>query len=241
MDIIPAIDILDGGCVRLRQGDYNAVSRYDSDPVLVAQRFLDAGAQRLHVVDLDAAKAGQRVNSDAIAAILQLAAGYGAAVEVGGGLRSREAVEEVLAAGAAYAVLGTAAVKDPDLRGALIADHPGQIIVGLDVRGGNVAVAGWHEDSRLSEAAFLSELHGAPPAAIIYTDISRDGMLTGCNVAATAAAAAAAPCPLIASGGIGRLADIEALQEAGNIAGVVVGQALYTGSIALGEALALCT
>ncbi|MCH9758169.1 MAG: 1-(5-phosphoribosyl)-5-((5-phosphoribosylamino)methylideneamino)imidazole-4-carboxamide isomerase [Proteobacteria bacterium] len=239
MDIIPAIDLLNGCCVRLRQGDYNAVSSYDDDPAAVARRFFVAGTRRLHVVDLDAARSGQPVNHAAIREILAVADEYQATVEVGGGLRTAQAVADILAAGAAYAIIGTAAVKDAALRRTLIADYPGQIIVGVDVKAGYVAVAGWCEDGRIGEADFLAELHDTPPAAIIYTDISRDGMLTGNNVAATTAAAAAAPCPLIASGGIGKLDDVRALITAGNIAGVVIGQAIYTGNLDLSEALQL--
>ena len=241
MEIIPAIDLLGGGCVRLQQGDYNAVSRYDSSPPReVAQRFLDAGAKRLHVVDLDAAKSGQPTNTAAIAEILAVTRRYDVPVQIGGGLRSRGSVQKILDAGAAYAILGTAAVKDAALRAELVAAHPGQIIVGVDVKDGKVAVSGWTEDSGVSERAFLAELHAAPPAAVIYTDISRDGMQTGNNAAATTAAAAAAPCPLIASGGIGSLAHLEALLASGGIAGVVVGQALYTGKVELADALKLC-
>lgn len=240
MHIIPAIDLLGGRCVRLRQGDYNAVSVYDDNPAAVARRFFDAGARRLHVVDLDAAKAGQPVNSAAIQSILAIARDYQAEVEVGGGLRTMAAVEAILAAGAAYAIIGTAAVKDPDFRDAAIKAYPQQIIIGVDVKDGMVAVSGWREDSAIKEADFLAALHDRPPAAIIYTDIRRDGMLNGSNVAATTAAAAAAPCPLIASGGIGTLADVQALRQCGNIAGVIVGQALYTGGVDLGDALALC-
>lgn len=241
MEIIPAIDLLGGACVRLRQGDYNAVSRYDTaPPASVARQFFDAGARRLHVVDLDAAKAGKPVNGEALASILAVAREYHAVVQTGGGLRNRDSVHNALAGGADYAILGTAAVKDADLRRELCSSHPGQIIVGMDVKDGKVAVSGWLEDSGVAEADFLASLHDTPPAAVIYTDISRDGMQSGNNAAATAAAAAAAPCPLIASGGIGSLAHIEALREAGGIAGVIIGQALYTGKVALPDAIALC-
>ena len=239
MEIIPAIDILNGTCVRLRQGDYNAVSVYDDDPAAVAERFLRAGARRLHIVDLDAAKAGKPVNTGIIRAVLDTAAGYQATVQVGGGIRSREAVEDVLSAGAGFVILGTIAVMDAPLRNALIRDYPGRIIIGADVKDGTIAIAGWHEDSHIQEADFFADLGEVPPAAVIYTDISRDGMLSGNNISATRAAAAACPCPLIASGGIGGIQDVRQLKQA-DIAGVIIGRALYTGNIELNEALALC-
>lgn len=226
--------------MRLRQGDYAAVSRYDTDPAAVARRFFSAGARRLHVVDLDAAKAGHPVNTAAVTAILAVAREYEAAVQVGGGLRDHAALNTLLDAGASYAILGTAAVKNAAFRREAIAAHPQRIIIGVDAKDGKVAVSGWQEEGGVADTAFLAELHDAPPAAVIYTDIARDGMLNGNNTAATAAAAAAAPCPLIASGGIGGLAHVEALKAAGGIAGVVIGKALYTGDLALDDALKLC-
>ena len=239
MWIIPAIDILGGKCVRLRGGDYNAVSVYEDEPAAAAERFLRGGARRLHVVDLDAAKVGAPVNTAAVAAVLAVAAANGAEVEVGGGLRDRAAVAAVLEAGASYAILGTAAVRAVALRDSLIADYPGRIIVGADARDNTLAVNGWLEDSRERMDDFLAGLRQQPPAALIHTDICRDGMLVGVNVAAVSAIADAAPCPVIASGGVGGMADLHALAAAGNVAGVIIGQALYTGAIQLEEALAL--
>ena len=239
MLVIPAIDILNGVCVRLRGGDYGEVSRYDDNPAAVAERFLAAGARRLHIVDLDAAKCGRPSNSSVIRDILSVVSRYGAEAEVGGGLRNEAAVESVFAAGAKYAILGTAAVQNADLRRRLIDCYPGQIIIGVDTRAGKVAVAGWCEDGGISGEDFFNELRDTPPAAVIYTDISKDGMLSGVDASAVSAMATCAPCPLIASGGVRDIDDIRALQAAGNIAGVVVGKALYDNSLPLSEALAL--
>lgn len=238
MQLIPAIDLLAGVCVRLTGGDYNAVQVYDKDPAAVARRFFTAGATRLHVVDLDAAKAGVPVNIVSIEKILSVAAECGGEVEIGGGLRTAAAVRDILAVGAHYAIVGTAAVHDAEFRCCISRAHPGQIIVAVDVRAGSVAVSGWCKDSGIREEAFIAGLRDTPPAALIYTDISRDGKLTGVNAAATAAVAAQAPCPVIASGGVRDLDDLRALATYPNISGVVIGRAIYNGTLSLSEALA---
>lgn len=241
MLIIPAVDILDGSCVRLRGGDYDAVIRHDDNPADAAKRFFDAGARRLHVVDLDAAKTGEPTNIAAVQDILADAAAYDAQVQIGGGLRTFAAVETILDAGAAFAVLGTAAVRDETLCAALINAYPGKILVGMDSRDGRVAVAGWCEDGGVDENALLSRLAAAPPAAIIRTDIRRDGMLRGIDAGEAADIAARAPCPLIVSGGVASVADIRALAQVDdgeNILGVIVGQALYGGALSFADAVA---
>jgi phosphoribosylformimino-5-aminoimidazole carboxamide ribotide isomerase len=235
MIVIPAIDLLGGCAVRLTQGRREAATVYDRAPWAVAARFAAAGATRLHVVDLDGAFAGRPENTAAIERIL--AAAPGLAVQVGGGVRDRATVDRLLGLGAGAVVLGTAAVRDPALLGAACAAHPGRIIVAVDARDGVVALSGWTEGTGLTAAAVGAAARAAGAAAVLYTDIARDGMRTGPNVAATAALAAAlAPLPVIASGGVGTLADLAALRAAGTFA-VIVGRALYEGAFTLTEAL----
>jgi phosphoribosylformimino-5-aminoimidazole carboxamide ribotide isomerase len=236
-EVIPAIDLLAGRCVRLAQGDYDRATVYSEDPAEVASAFAAAGCTRLHVVDLDGARDGEPRNSDVVAAIV--AAAPALPVQLGGGLRSLDAVARALDAGVERAILGTAALRDPALvrKAALL--YPDHIAVGLDARAGRVAVSGWLEtsDARVEEVAVLFEDAGV--AALIYTDIARDGMLTGPDLDGTAALAAALSIPVIASGGVGSLDDVRraaAYRERG-VAGLIVGRALYTGDVALDRAL----
>jgi phosphoribosylformimino-5-aminoimidazole carboxamide ribotide isomerase len=237
MIVIPAIDLLDGRAVRLRQGRREEATVYSARPAEVAAGFAAAGARRLHVVDLDGAFAGRSGNLEVIRRIV--AAAPGLEVEVGGGVRDLPAARRLVDLGARFVVLGTAAVKDPGFVAAACAAWPGRVIVAVDARAGRVAVAGWTEGSAMTAAEVGQAAARAGAAAVLYTDIGRDGMQTGVNLAATRSLAAAlAPLPVIASGGVATLADLEALGSVGTYA-VVVGKALYERAFTLAEALAL--
>jgi phosphoribosylformimino-5-aminoimidazole carboxamide ribotide isomerase len=234
--VIPAIDLKDGRCVRLVQGDMARATVYADDPVAVARGFEAAGAEWIHVVDLDGAVRGAPVNAAPIAAIC---AAVGARVEVGGGIRDRATLARVFAAGAGRVVLGTAALEDPAFFAAVCRAHPGGILAGIDARRGKVAVAGWIKDSTTEVAALAARVRDAGAAGIVFTDISRDGTGEGVNAPAVDALAAAVDLPVIASGGVASLDDVRALAALGrpNLAGVIVGRALYTGAVDLAAAL----
>ncbi len=238
MTIYPAIDLRGGRCVRLVEGDFGRETVYGDDPVAVARRWEGAGARWLHVVDLDGARAGTPAQLDLVA---RIAAAVAIPVQVGGGLRDRRAVESVLAAGVERAIVGTVAVRDPDLCEELCRAFPGRVVVGIDAREGIARVSGWEEGStaRATDLARTVARRGA--AAIVYTDIARDGTERGPNVDETAAVARAAQVPVIASGGVGSLAHIQsvAARAADGIEGVIVGKALYTGAVSLSDALDL--
>jgi len=236
-ELIPAIDLLGGRCVRLAQGEYDAATVYGDDPSAVAARFAAAGIRRLHVVDLDGAKAGRPVNGAAIRGILT--AVKPVPVQLGGGIRTLASVEECLALGLERVILGTVALRDPALVRESARRFPGRVAVGIDARDGRVAVEGWTETSELAAEDLARRFEDAGVAAIVYTDIARDGMLTGPNLEATAALASHVRIPVIASGGVGCLEDVRraaALASRG-IAGVIVGRALYTGAVDLAAAL----
>ena len=236
-ELIPAIDLLGGLCVRLSQGRYDDATVYGDDPRAVAERFALHPIRRLHVVDLDGARTGHPANEDAIRAILGAAAHV--PVQLGGGLRSHDAIDRALALGVDRVVLGTIALREPALVRDAARRHPGRIAVGIDAREGHVAVEGWTETSRLPAEDLARRFEDAGVAAIVYTDIARDGMLTGPNLIATAALAERVGIPVIASGGVGSLDDVRraaALAKRG-VAGVIVGRALYTGAVELGPAL----
>ncbi|WP_456380368.1 1-(5-phosphoribosyl)-5-[(5-phosphoribosylamino)methylideneamino]imidazole-4-carboxamide isomerase [Thiolapillus sp.] len=235
MLLIPAIDLKDGQCVRLKQGRMEDDTVFSDNPVEVAGRWTDAGARRLHLVDLNGAFAGEPVNADAIQSI---AARYpDLPIQVGGGIRDEATVEAYLKAGVSYCIIGTQAVKDPAFVASACKVFPGHIIVGLDAKDGMVAINGWAEitDQEVTELARRFEDDGV--SAIVYTDIGRDGMMTGCNVEATANLANAIRIPVIASGGITNLRDIEALCQAdtSNIVGAITGRAIYEGSLDFAE------
>ncbi|HVH48022.1 MAG TPA: 1-(5-phosphoribosyl)-5-[(5-phosphoribosylamino)methylideneamino] imidazole-4-carboxamide isomerase [Labilithrix sp.] len=237
MFILPAIDLLDGKAVRLRQGRYEDPTVYSDDPPSVARRFRSF-TTRLHVVDLEGAKAGTPVQSDMIRAIArENASGDGGILQVGGGVRTREALESYLALGARRVVLGTAAVKDPELVRALAEAHPNVVVIAVDAKDGFVATEGWTEVSRLSASDVVRALEGSPIAAVLYTDVARDGMGSGPNVTATAALAASSPFPIIASGGVGTTAHLKALAAIPNVESAVVGRALYDGSLTIEQAI----
>jgi phosphoribosylformimino-5-aminoimidazole carboxamide ribotide isomerase len=236
MDVIPAIDLLEGRCVRLYQGDYAQSQVFDENPVAVARQWADQGAARLHLVDLDGAKAGHPVNQQAIEAIVRA---VDIPVQVGGGLRDRQAVANLLALGVERVILGTVAVEQPDLVSQLCQEFPSQIVVGIDARNGKVATRGWLETSEVEAGTLAQQMAERGVAAIIYTDIHRDGTLQGPNQQALRELAEAVSVPVIASGGISSLTDLLSLLalEPVGVSGVIVGRALYTGDLSLKEAL----
>ncbi len=236
-ELIPAIDVLGGRCVRLAQGDYERATVYREDPAEQAAAFAAHPIPRLHVVDLDGAREGRPRNGDAVRRIVARAARV--PVQLGGGIRSLEAVESALATGVDRVVLGTAALRDPGLLAEACRRHPGRVAVGIDARAGRVAVAGWLETSDLPALELARRAEDAGAAAIVYTDIARDGMLGGPNLEAAAEVARAVAIPVIASGGVGSEADLERAARSGppRLAGVIVGRALYTGGVDLGRML----
>ena len=240
MILFPAIDLKDGQAVRLRRGEMASATVFNEDPVAQAQAFVAAGFEWLHVVDLDGAFAGRPVNRRVVEAILTTVE---VPVQLGGGIRDLAGIEGWLAAGLKRVILGTAAVKDPGLVRAACSAFPGQIAVGLDARSGRVAVEGWAEASEVRALDLARQFEDAGVAAIVYTDIDRDGMLAGLNVEATAALAAAVSIPVIASGGLAGIEDLERLLAAGEpgIEGAICGRALYDGRLDPVAALALAT
>ncbi|MBI4536487.1 MAG: 1-(5-phosphoribosyl)-5-[(5-phosphoribosylamino)methylideneamino]imidazole-4-carboxamide isomerase [candidate division NC10 bacterium] len=237
MEIIPAIDVRGGRVVRLVQGDPARETRYGDDAAAAACEWERRGARRLHVVDLDGALAGAPANRQAVRAIL---ASVQIPIQVGGGLRSLEAVRDLLGSGVTTAVLGTAAIRDPAFLAAACAAFPGRVALGLDARAGIVAVSGWAETTSVLAADLARQASGLPLAAIIYTDISRDGMLSGPDLDGLRAIAEAARLPVIASGGIASAADIAALRSLVplGLRGAIIGKALYDGRLSLEAALA---
>lgn len=235
MILYPAIDLKDGACVRLLRGDMDAATVFGTDPAAQAARFAAAGARWLHLVDLNGAFAGRPVNGEAVQAILQA---VDLPVQLGGGIRDMGTIEGWLGRGVARVILGTVAVENPDLVAEAAAAFPGRIVVGIDARGGRVATRGWAEQTGIAATDLARRFEDAGVAAIIYTDIDRDGAMQGPNVAATHALARAVSIPVIASGGVSSLADLIALRDAGAIAGAISGRALYDGALDLSEALA---
>lgn len=236
MEVIPAIDLLDGQCVRLYQGDYQQSQVFSDNPVEVARKWAEKGATRLHVVDLDGAKSGKVANLLTIEAIV---AAIAIPVQVGGGLRDRPAVRALLERGVERAILGTIAVENPDLVSEICQAFPGQIAIGIDARNGRVATRGWLETSSILATDLARRMEGAGAAAIIYTDIQRDGTLQGVNREALRELAQSISIPAIASGGVGRLSDLLSLLalEPLGVKGVIVGRAIYTGDLDLEEAI----
>ena len=235
MEILPAIDLRGGECVRLIQGDYQREIHYSNDPVEVARGFEQAGAQWIHIVDLDGARSGRVENLPAITAIIQAT---NVEVEVGGGVRCLTDIQELLGAGARRVVLGTKAVQDWSWFEKLVRreDLSGKLALGLDAREGQLAIHGWMEQTGQTAVQLAQRVQGWPLAAIIYTDISRDGMLVGTNLEAIEQVALATDVPVIAAGGITSLADVEALAKL-PLAGMIIGRALYENRINLSEAL----
>ncbi len=238
MILFPAIDLKDGVCVRLEQGDMGRATRFNDDPAAQARSFKAAGFEYLHIVDLNGAFAGHPVNARAVEAILE---SVSLPVQLGGGIRDRATIAGWLEKGVSRVIIGTAAVRDPDLVKQAARDWPGRVAVGLDARDGRVAVHGWAETSDLPVLDLARRFEDAGVAAIIYTDISRDGLLKGLNIDATVALADAITIPVIASGGLASIDDIHRLLEprAAGLAGAIAGRALYDGRLDAAEALRL--
>jgi phosphoribosylformimino-5-aminoimidazole carboxamide ribotide isomerase len=236
MQLWPAIDLRDGRCVRLLQGDYARETVFSDDPVAMARRFVDQGARRLHIVDLDGAKAGDAVQAGLIARMVSAA---GVPCQVGGGIRRLETAQAYAAAGVARLVVGSVAIEEPELLVALAAALPGQIVLGLDARNGMVAVRGWLETSRLAAVEVARRHADLDLAGIVYTDIATDGMLQGPNLPALKEMIAATPLPVVASGGIATASDILEVASIG-AEGCIVGRALYDGGLTLVDAIEAC-
>lgn len=240
MLIIPAIDLKDGQCVRLRQGLMEDSTVFSDDPVAMARRWVDAGCRRLHLVDLNGAFAGEPVNGEVVTAI---AAAYpDLPIQIGGGIRSLETIEHYVKAGVGYVIIGTKAVKDPAFVAEACAAFPGKVIVGLDAKDGLVATDGWAEVSEVQATDLARQFESDGVSAIVYTDIARDGMMQGVNVEATVVMAQASSIPVIASGGITNLDDIKALIAVADqgICGAITGRAIYEGSLDVAQAQRLC-
>ena len=236
MLILPAIDLLAGQCVRLRQGDYNQVETYGLDPVEVAREFSVLGAKRLHIVDLDAARSGASNNRPVIHAVRQA---FGGVVEVGGGVRNEADVEELLEAGADRLIVGTLLVREPETVARWVKRYGSVFIGGIDARGGEVKVAGWEEGSKLLDTELAARCRALGLISLVYTNIDRDGTLSGPDLERTLLVAEAAGLPVILSGGIASMADFEAVSKANHplLAGVITGKALYQNRIDLAEVI----
>jgi len=235
MILYPAIDLKDGACVRLLRGEMEAATVFNTDPAGQARAFEAAGCQWIHLVDLNGAFAGAPVNAAAVEAIL---GAISVPAQLGGGIRDMATIETWLEKGLARVILGTVAVEDPDLVRSAARAFPGRIAIGLDARGGRVATRGWAEETDQTVTDLARRFEDAGVAAIIYTDIDRDGAMGGPNIAATEALARAVDLPVIASGGVSSMADLIALRDTGVVAGAISGRALYDGALDLAEAIA---
>ena len=242
MLLIPAIDLKDGRCVRLKQGDMNDVTVFSEDPAQMARHWLDLGATRLHLVDLNGAIAGKPKNEQAIRSIIK-EVGAEMEVQLGGGIRDLDTVERYLDDGLRYVIIGSAAVKNPGFLHDACDAFPGHIIVGLDAKGGKVATDGWSKLTGHEVLDLAKKYENLGVEAIIYTDIGRDGMLTGVNIEATVELARQVTIPIIASGGVTDINDIHRLLavESDGVAGSILGRAIYEGTLDFKAALALCT
>ncbi len=233
MEVWPAIDLLGGSCVRLRQGNYRDVTVFGEDPVAIAKHWVGEGATRLHLVDLDGARLGRPASLEVVRAIRQVVP---VPCQLGGGLRTAEALEEVLALGVDRAIVGTAALKDPEWFRRMCRRFPHRLVLAVDARDGWVAIAGWQETTCLQAWEAAHQFVGEPLAAVLYTDIASDGMLSGPNIPAVVALQQGLPFPVIAAGGIATVEHVRALARAG-VRGCVIGRALYEGTINLRDAL----
>ena len=240
MLIIPAIDLKDGECVRLRQGRMDDSTVFAGKPVDIAARWVDAGARRLHLVDLNGAFAGEPVNGEVVKDIAK--AYPDLPIQIGGGIRSGETIEAYLKAGVEHVIIGTKAVKEPDFVTEMCQQFPGHIIVGIDAKKGLVATDGWAEVTEVKAADLAKRFESDGVSSIVYTDIDRDGMMQGVNVEATLAMAKASSIPVIASGGITNMDDIVALNKVANqgILGAITGRAIYEGTLDVAEAQRIC-
>lgn len=233
-EVIPAIDIRGGRCVRLMRGDYEQETVYGYDPVEMAIRWEAAGARRLHVVDLDAARTGEPLNLPIVA---RLVGALSIPVQMGGGVRDRDAVQRTLAVGVHRAIVGTAAAADPDTARELFREFGERLILGLDARDGQVAVSGWRETTEWDAVDLGRQMAAAGARRVIFTDINTDGTQRGPGLASTRRLAESLPIPVIASGGVGSVADVLAVAALPHVEGVIVGRALYTGAVDLPEAI----
>jgi len=237
MYIIPAIDLLEGKCVRLIQGEYHRQITYEDDPVKQAKEFSSSGAEWLHIVDLDGAKVGRPVNTDSVSAIVALGQ---AKIEVGGGLRDEDSIKQLLDMGAERVIIGTKAISDSEWFSQMAEKFNGKIVISLDARGSKLATHGWTKDNSQHLLEFAAEAAKLPLAAIIYTDITKDGMMSGPNFERIKAVTEAVQIPVIASGGVRELNDIKKLAELG-VEAVIIGRALYEGTLKLADAINAAT
>ena len=239
MLIIPAIDIKDGQCVRLRQGNIADSTIFSDDPIAVARRWRAEGARRLHLVDLDGAFAGRPINKSVISSITKTMPDL--PIQIGGGVRDLETIASYFEIGVQFTIIGTMAARDPRFFALACAEYPGRIIAGIDARDGRVALDGWVHESRLSASEMAKRMAGMGASAVVYTDIKRDGMMRGANIAETANIAKASGLPVIASGGISHIDDIDLLMRHAKdgICGAILGRALYEGSLDLHSTQAL--
>lgn len=235
MIVIPAIDLHEGNVVRLKKGVFDDVTCYSKDPAEVALAFRDAGAKRIHVVDLDGSVEGKGMNTSAIASIC---ASAGVEVELGGGIRSIDDARRVFDLGVTYAILGTMVVKDPDAAKEIIARFPGKVAIGIDALKGRVAVHGWKEVTDRTALTLAKDFEEVSPAFVVYTDIDRDGMLTGPNIDETRTMAEGVNIPVVASGGVSSTEDLIKLTGIPKLMGAITGKALYEGKIDLKQAIA---
>jgi phosphoribosylformimino-5-aminoimidazole carboxamide ribotide isomerase len=236
MIVIPAIDLKDGFCVRLLQGRKDEVTTYSDDPGETARRWAGAGAELIHIVDLDGAFTGDQKNLRSIERIKEA---VGVKLEVGGGIRTMERIDHLASIGIERMIIGTSAFENPEFFRKACEKYPNRIVAGIDAKNGKVAIKGWEDVTGRNALAFAVEMESLGAAGIIYTDISKDGMLVGPNVEATAEIANAVGIPVIASGGVSTLADIKKLKALGSLYGVITGKAIYSGAIDLREAIAL--
>ena len=235
MLILPAIDLRGGRCVRLKQGDYRRETTFGDDPVAIARRWVDLGAEALHLVDLDGARAGQPVNGDAVRRIVKAA---GVPCQLGGGLRTEAHIDEAFSWGVERVVVGTRVLQDPDWFRTVVYDRPWRMVLGLDARDGMVATHGWFNTSEVSALDMARRFEDWPLAGIVFTDIARDGMLTGPNVPALVELSRIVEIPVIASGGVSTLEHVRELRDNG-LVGCIIGRALYEGQLDLSAVLAL--
>ena len=234
MDVWPAIDLRGGHCVRLKQGDYRRETVFGDDPAAMARHWVGLGAERLHLVDLDGAREGRPVNLESVRAIVRAVE---VPCELGGGIRGEETIRELLELGLKRLVIGTKAIREPEWFRRMCRQFPGRLVLGIDAREGRVATDGWLQPSDVAAVELARRFAGEPLAAIIYTDIATDGMLSGPNVAAMATMQAAVELPVVASGGVASKEDVARLAAVG-MAGCIIGRALYEGTLTLPDALA---